>query len=105
MSNMKRWRGLAALVQSAVENGSIAIERVQKDTAKIPLGILEQVPEIAPVARGVHVVHDGLVSTVHGAIRSVTRVVGGSVCAVLERSIPLRRAERKGEWTGAYRPT
>jgi len=57
---------------------------VQKETAKRPFGVLEQIPEIAPVARGVHFAHDACVSTVHGAIRLVTRVVGGTVGAALD---------------------
>jgi hypothetical protein len=82
--NTERWRGLAALVQSAVENGSLAIERVQKETANRPFGILEQIPPIAPVARGVHVVHDVCVSTVHGTIRLMARVVGSGVGVAID---------------------
>jgi hypothetical protein len=83
VNNLRRWKGLAALVQSAVENGSVAIERVQKDTANLPFGILEKIPEIAPAARGVHVVHDACVGATHGAIRLVTRAVGGGVAAAI----------------------
>jgi hypothetical protein len=84
MKHKERWRGLTALVQSAVENGSLAIERVQKETARRPFGVLEQIPEIAPVARGVHLAHDACVSTVHGTIRVVARLVGGGVGAALD---------------------
>jgi hypothetical protein len=84
MSDLKRWRGLAALLQSAVENGSLAVERIQKDTAKVPFGILEQLPEIGPVARGAHLVHDVCVSGVHGSIRLVTRALGSGIGVALE---------------------
>ena len=81
MSTMSRWRGAAKLVTDAVEQGSRAVERIQKETARRPFGILEMIPAIAVQARAVHVVHDATVSGVHGAIRLVTRAVDGTVGA------------------------
>jgi len=75
----KRWRGVAKLVTDAVEHGSRAVERIQKETAQRPFGILEMIPGVAVPARVVHVIHDVTVSGVHGAIRLVTRVVDGGV--------------------------
>jgi hypothetical protein len=77
---LHRWRGLAQLVDSAVESASLAIERIQKETADRPFGILEQIPEVADVAGAVHVVYDLGVSSTHVVIRGVTRV---SVCAIV----------------------
>ena len=74
-----RWRGAAKLLADAVEEGSKAVERIQKETAKRPFGILERIPGIAAPARAVHIIHDATVSGVHGAIRLVTRAVDGTV--------------------------
>lgn len=71
------------LVKDAVENGSIAIEKLQKDTANRPFAILEQIAPIAGPAKVVHALHDASVTTTHGAIRVVNRAVGGVLDAVL----------------------
>jgi hypothetical protein len=84
MSKLKRLRGLKALVQEAVEHGSHAVERVQKETADRPFTILEAIPPIALPARGVHVVYDLTVSTTHVAIRLVTRLVGVGLDVALD---------------------
>ena len=84
MSEMKKWRGLNALVIDAVVHASRAIERVHKETANRPFGILERIPTVALPARGVHVLHDVTVAGVHGAIRLVSRAVGGTVDVALE---------------------
>lgn len=75
---MTRWRGVVKLVTDAVEHGSKAVERIQKETAQRPFGILEMIPLVAVPARAVHVIHDVTVSGVHGAIRLVTRAVDGT---------------------------
>jgi hypothetical protein len=80
----KRWRGLKALVQDAVEHGSRGIERVQKETAAKPFAILEMIPPLAIPAKGVHEIHDTAVSAVHGVIRLVNRVVGDTLEVVLD---------------------
>jgi len=75
LTTTKKWRGLKDLVGAAVENGSIAIERIQKETARRPFTILEQIPVTSATARGVHAVHDATVSGVHAMVRLVNRVV------------------------------
>jgi len=77
-------RGLAALVRDAVDAGSRAVERVQKDTAHRAYAVLEQVPGIDRAARGVHAVHDVGLSTVHGAIRLVNQVAGAAAAQVID---------------------
>jgi hypothetical protein len=84
MSKVKRLRGLKALVQDAVEHGSHAVERVQKETANRPFTILEAIPPIALPARGVHVIYDLTVSTTHVAVRLVTRLVGVGLDVALD---------------------
>jgi len=81
---MKRLRGLKDLVVDAVEHGSRSIERVQKDTARLPFDILEQIPPIAAPVKGVRWVYDVGLSTTHGMIRLVTRVVGVGLDKVLD---------------------
>ncbi len=41
MTDLKRWRGLLALVRDAVEHSSRAVERIQLDVAERPFAILE----------------------------------------------------------------
>jgi hypothetical protein len=79
MSNMGRWRGLAALVVDAVTHGSTAIERIQKETAARPFWVLEQIEPIAPATRVVHTLFDVSVSGVHEVVRIVARGVGTAV--------------------------
>jgi hypothetical protein len=83
-STIARWRGVAKLVTDAVEHGSKAVERIQKETAARPFGILEMIPGVAPPARAVHLIHDATVSGVHGVIRLVTHVVDGTVGVAFE---------------------
>ncbi len=80
---MDRWRGLVVLVKEAVENGSIAVEKIQKETANRPFGVLEKIPPIAGPAKVVHTLHDVAVSTTHTAIRLVNRVLGDALDTVL----------------------
>ncbi|HMJ16258.1 MAG TPA: hypothetical protein VK524_32815 [Polyangiaceae bacterium] len=80
----KRWRGVKNLLESAVENGSRAIERVHKETARRPFTILENIPPIALPARGIHELHDHVVSAVHGSIRITNRVVGQCLDVVFD---------------------
>ena len=51
-TDWKRWRGLKTLVHDAVEHGSRGIERVQKETAATPFGILEQTYETVAFTMG-----------------------------------------------------
>ena len=83
MSTMKRWRGLGALVKDAVEHGSRAVERIQKETAARPFAILEMIPGIAAPALVVHVIHDATVSGVHGMVRLVNAAVGKTIDVAL----------------------
>ncbi len=81
---MQRWRGLKSLVVDAVEHGSRAVEHVQKETARRPFEILAMIPPLEVPVKGIHLIHDTAVSGVHGMIRLVTRVVGGTVDVVLD---------------------
>ena len=84
MTNVKKWRGLKSLVQAAVDQGSLAIERVQKGAAKRPFAIVESIPPIAGPAAAIHLLHDAAISGVHGAIRLVNRAVGDAFEVVFD---------------------
>ncbi len=81
---MKRWRGLKALVVDAVEHGSRRVEHIQKETARRPFEILEKIPPLQVPAKGIHEIHDTAVSGVHGMIRLVNKVVGGTLDVVID---------------------
>jgi hypothetical protein len=82
--SIERWRGLKDLLCSAVENGSSAIERVQKETARRPFQILELIPPLTIPVRGIHEIHDTAVSSVHETIRLTTRVVSQTLDLALD---------------------
>jgi hypothetical protein len=81
---MKRLRGLKSLVGDAVEHGSRAIERVQIETAKMPFDLVERIPGLEVPAGGVRLLYNTGVSTTHGMIRLVNKVVGDTLDVVLD---------------------
>jgi hypothetical protein len=83
MKDIKRWRGLGALIGDAVDHGASAIERVHLDTARRPFAILEQVPAVSQPAQEIHAVHDTVVSGVYTSVRLVNRMVGKTLDAAL----------------------
>lgn len=83
MSAKERWRGLKELALDAVENGSIAIERVHTATAKRTFEALEQIPQIEKSVKEIHALHDKAVSGVYGMIRLVNEIVGETVDVAL----------------------
>lgn len=84
MKDVKRWKGLRALIGDAVEHGASAIERVHIATAKRPFTVMEQIPGIAEPVKGIHAVHDIIVTNTYGAVRLVNRAVGQALDAALE---------------------
>jgi hypothetical protein len=84
MTELKRWRGLTALVADAVEHGSRAVERVHMATARRPFVIIEQVPGIAQPTLLVHAVHDVVVTRTYDAIRLVNRALSIVLDTTLE---------------------
>lgn len=80
----RQLRGAKDLLQSAVEHGASAVERVQMETAARPFALLEQVPPLRAPARRVRAVHDGLVALSYANVRSVTRLVGRVVGAAID---------------------
>ncbi len=84
---VKKWRGLSALVSDAIDQGTAAIERVHLATAQRTFNVLEQTPVAEPSSK-VQGVHDSIVSTVYGTIRSVNQLVGKSLDSALESLAP-----------------
>lgn len=84
MKDVKRWKGLRALIGDAVEHGAAAIERVHVETAKRPFAIMEQIPGLAEPVKGIHLIHDTIVSNTYEAVRVVNRAVGEAIDAALD---------------------
>jgi hypothetical protein len=89
-----RWRGLVALAADAVEHGSRAVERIQKETARRPIALVARVAPLAPIAAAVGAAHEAGVSWVHGGIRLAARIAS--------RAAELALADRDG--VGGDRP-
>jgi len=81
---MERWRGMKSLVQDAVDQGSRAVERLQKDTAKKPFDLLARIPPLHVPVQGIREIHDMAVSNAHAMIRLVNRVVGDTLDVVID---------------------
>jgi len=84
MIDVRKWRGLKALVQDAVEHGSRAVEQVHIETARRPFAILERIPAVAGPSRAVRSVHDAAVATTYGAVRVVNRLVASTLDVALD---------------------
>lgn len=81
--DVKKLRGLKAMVQDAVVNGAKSIEQVHKATAARPFQVLEKIPAIAAPTSAVHAIHDSIVTSTYAATRSITELVGKGLDAAL----------------------
>jgi hypothetical protein len=100
---MQRWRGLKALVIDAVEHGSRAVERVQREMAAVPFDILEQIPPLAAPTKEVRVVYEASLTGVHRAVRLVNRGVSRALDVALdiaESREQARKREQAGDQSG-----
>jgi hypothetical protein len=84
VKNIGKWRGLRALIGDAVEQGASAIERVHMATAARPFTILEQIPGIAEPTKGIHAIHDAVVSGTYAAVRLANQVAGQAIDRALD---------------------
>jgi len=82
--DVKKLRGLKALLQDAVVNGAKSIEEVHMRTAARPFNILGEIPGVGDVSEAVRAVHDAIVTTSYAATRAVTEVVGAGLDAALD---------------------
>jgi hypothetical protein len=79
-----RRHGLVVLVAEAVERGSAAVERVQKETMARPLRVIAAIPALATPAAVAQSVHDLVVGSTHASIRFGARVASQVVNAILD---------------------
>ncbi len=84
MKSTKQMRGIKSLVQAGVEHGSLAIERVQKESVRLPFAVLELIPTVGPIAKLIHALHDASVSSTHTAIRLINQAVGAALDATFD---------------------
>lgn len=101
---MKRVRGVKSLVQAAVEHGSRAVEKVQIEMAKTPFDILEKVPPLKVPVAGVRLIYNTSISTTHGMIRLVNKVVGDTLDVVLDSMPPGASEPAKPEPAAEAKP-
>ena len=97
MSSMNRLRGLRALLEDVVEHGTTAVERIHRATAARPFDILDQIPPVAPAARGVRIVHDATVAGVYETIRQVNHLVGVTLAAAIDLYDPHAELAKDGD--------
>lgn len=91
----ERLRGFKMLVQTAVDQGSRALERVQIQTAKIPFDLVAQIPGAKVPAEGARQIYNTGVSSVHTMVRLVNQVVGDTLDVVIEGASPPVHDEAK----------
>ena len=84
-SQLERWRGLVALVRKVVDEGSQAVERLQKHEVARVAAVVGAVPQLAAAARMGQEVHDAIVGATHAQIRTVAALVETVVTAGLDR--------------------
>lgn len=104
MTDIKRLKGLKALLQDAVEHGASAVERVHLKTAERPFVVLEKVPPIEKPVQGIRAIHDTIVSGVYGSVRVVNRVVGKTLDVALDALDDGSAAAQATEASGAPAP-
>jgi hypothetical protein len=82
--DMKRWRGLTALIGAAIEHGATAIERVHMATAQRPFTVLSYIPVVSAPSAIVDKIHGATVAGVYESVRVITRLVALSLDAALD---------------------
>lgn len=82
--DVKKLRGLKALLQDAVINGAKSIEQVHMATAARPFNVLEKIPAVAAQSQLVRAVHDAIVTTGYAATRAVTDAVAAGIDLALD---------------------
>jgi hypothetical protein len=71
-----RWRGLKDLVQDAVDRGAAEVEKVHRESVRVPLQLLARVPRLAGPARAVAGIADTALAATYGTVRLATRAAG-----------------------------
>ena len=81
--SMSKLRGLAQLVQDAVDKSATAIEDVHLAVANEPLNILKKIPPLKSAVTGIQKILNHGITAVYEIIRTVNRETGKMVSGVL----------------------
>jgi hypothetical protein len=82
--DVKKLRGLKALLQDVVTNGATSIQQVHMGTTARTFRILEQIPAVSGPSQVVRMVHDTIVTTAYAATRGVTEAIGSGIDLALD---------------------
>jgi hypothetical protein len=91
---VNRLRGLADLLQDAVQHGTIAVEKVHQSVARTPLDVVAIVPPLAAPARWVAAWQSRMIARTYDTIRETSAAVGVLVRAVVDAADRARGPER-----------
>lgn len=82
--DVKKLRGLKALLQDVVVNGAKSVQQVHMGTTARTFRVLEQIPVVSAPSIVVRAVHDAIVSTGYEATRKVTEALGTGIDLALD---------------------
>lgn len=82
--DVKKLRGLKALLQDAVVNGAKSIQQVHLGTTARTFRVLEQIPGVSAPSVVVRAVHDAIVTTGYAATQAVTEAIGTGIDIALD---------------------
>lgn len=86
--SLRRAKGLSKLVESAVDHGSRAVQKVHLGTSARTFSIIERVPVIAGPTQVVRAVHDGWTSAIYATIRGANKLTFLAIGAALDAAEP-----------------
>jgi hypothetical protein len=89
-------KGVAALVQTAVDKGATAVEKVQQELTNEVYDVLAKVAPIAPTVRSVQAVHEASVAGIYSIIRGVNFGVGELAKHIFEKIDENEGANERG---------
>ena len=88
---MNRLRGLAELVQDAVQHGTIAVEKVHQSVARTPLEVLALVPPLTATALWMADAQSRLIAASYRTIREASAAAGALAGTCIEAAERARR--------------
>ncbi len=94
---MSKLKGLAQLVQDAVDKSATAIEDVHLTVANEPLNILKKIPALKSPVSGIQKIINLTITSMYEIIRTVNRETGNMVKLVLEKAEKLAHDEPQDE--------
>ena len=91
---MSRLRGLADLVQDAVQHGTLAVEKVHQSVARTPLDVVALVPPLTAPARRIAALQAQVIAITYETIRATSAAAGVLVRACIDAVETVRGPER-----------